>query len=88
MLLQDFGKEKVLVHSGMLASADWLYDRMYCVALVSFTGCHQCSPAFDPKAVALAHDRTLQGLLLPSMPVLVPETGFGLLQHRPTPSLK
>ena len=32
--LQEFGEEKFLVHSGILASADWLYDRMYCVALV------------------------------------------------------
>ncbi len=40
--LQEFGEEKVLVHSGILASADWLYDRMYCVALVS------CAPAFQP----------------------------------------
>ena len=41
LCLQEFGEEKVLVHSGILASADWLYDRMFCVALVS------CSPVLQ-----------------------------------------
>ncbi len=31
---QEFGDDKHLVHSGMLASALWLNDRLYCVAQV------------------------------------------------------
>ena len=33
-VVQEFGKDKHMVHSGMLASAEWLKDRLYCVALV------------------------------------------------------
>lgn len=32
--MQEFGKEKHMVHSGMYASAEWLRDRLYCVAQV------------------------------------------------------
>ncbi|CAK0787789.1 hypothetical protein CVIRNUC_011011 [Coccomyxa viridis] len=31
-LPREFGKEKHMVHSGMYASAEWLRDRLYCVA--------------------------------------------------------
>ena len=34
MAAQEFGEDKRLVHSGMLASAQWLHDRLYCVAQV------------------------------------------------------
>ena len=39
IVMQEFGKEKHMVHSGMLASAEWLRDRLYCVALVPFLAC-------------------------------------------------
>ena len=62
--MQEFGKDKHMVHSGMLASAEWLRDRLYCVALVPLLAflsilirCCSCTPcellrgAFEKQAL-------------------------------------
>ena len=38
---QEFGDTGHLVHSGMLASAEWLSDRLSCIAQVT-PRCHAC----------------------------------------------
>jgi hypothetical protein len=37
--MQEFGDSGRLVHSGMLASAEWLSERLSCIALVSLAFC-------------------------------------------------
>ena len=49
--MQEFGKNKHMVHSGMFASAEWLRDRLYCVAQVTLLA---TSPPIDIHAIALS----------------------------------
>jgi hypothetical protein len=57
--VQELGDSGHLVHSGILSAANWLADRLACIALVPLFSC-----SFQLGTPLLLHLRLLEGHIL------------------------